>query len=58
MHLLHKWFVGYKRKPKRELNQYERAALPSEGQVVPASAVPFYVQEAMKRHAEEKLRAR
>ena len=57
MHLLHKWFVSYKRKPKRELNKYERAAM-SEGQVLPASAVPFHVQEAMKRHAQEKLRAR
>jgi hypothetical protein len=57
MHLLHKWFVGYKRKPKMELNKYEHAAM-SEGLVIPASAVPFYVQEAMKRHAEEKLRAR
>lgn len=57
MHLLHKWFIGYKRKPKMELNKYERAAM-SEGLVIPASAVPFYVQEAMKRHAEEKLRAR
>jgi hypothetical protein len=58
MHLLHKWFVGYKRTKTAELNQFERAALPSEGQVIPASAVPFYVQEAMKRHAQEKLHAR
>jgi hypothetical protein len=59
MHLLHKWFVGYKNKRRRgELNEFERAALPNESQVVPASQVPFYVQEAMKRAHEEKLNAR
>jgi hypothetical protein len=60
MHLLHKWFVGYKHRGRKggRLNEFERAALPSESQVIPASQVPHYVQEAMKRSAEEKLRAR
>ena len=57
MHLLHKWFVGYKRKKTGELNKFERDAL-TQNLVIPATAVPLYVQHAMKRHAQEKLNAR
>jgi hypothetical protein len=60
VHLLHKWYVGYKGKGKSrrgELNKHERAALPSQSQVLPAAAVPLYVQEAMRAH-KEKLDAR
>ena len=58
VHILVRAQLGYKGAKKRgELNKYEREAM-SQGQVIPASALPAYVVEAMKRTHEEKLRGR